>query len=391
MNLRGLIFLGWRYVSRNRGRAALLVAVFALSLALPSAIYLGVREANRTLLARAGSTPLILGAAGSPLELVFNALYFSKPDIAQLSRADLDTIRESGFARVIPLHVHFQARGFRIAGTSLDYFRHHGLETADGRLMTRLGDCVLGHEVARELGLRTGDSIVSTPSQLFDLAGVYPLKMRITGVLAPSGSADDRAVFCDVKTAWVIAGISHGHEDAAGSERVLERTDQHVTMNASVREYQEITDENIDSFHVHGTPDELPLTSAIVIPFDQRSETILLGRYLERDDGLQLIRPSAVMKELFDTVFRVRNLVLAALLLIGAAAAAIAILVFSLSNRLRHQEFVHLRDLGASPGSVRFLLAFEAGFTLLSAALLAGLLIAASVAALPFLTRTWLS
>ena len=42
--------------------------------------------------------------------------------------------------------------------------------------------------------MRVNSSCVPGPENLFDIAGVYPLKMKVTGVLAVSHSADDTAV-----------------------------------------------------------------------------------------------------------------------------------------------------------------------------------------------------
>ena len=44
--------------------------------------------------------------------------------------------------------------------------------------------------------------------------------MKVVGVLSPVATPDDEAVFVDVKTAWVIAGLAHGHDDvtAPGAE-----------------------------------------------------------------------------------------------------------------------------------------------------------------------------
>ena len=55
--------------------------------------------------------------------------------------------------------------------------------------------------------------MLSSPAGAFDVAGTFPLKMKVVGVLAPTGTADDEAVFVDLKTAWVIAGLAHGHTD----------------------------------------------------------------------------------------------------------------------------------------------------------------------------------
>jgi putative ABC transport system permease protein len=67
-------------------------------------------------------------------------------------------------------------------GTTLDYFDFRGLKVVEGRNLAVLGDCVLGARVAENLRLKPGDSLLSSPETLFDLAGVYPLKMKVVGV-----------------------------------------------------------------------------------------------------------------------------------------------------------------------------------------------------------------
>ena len=74
---------------------------------------------------------------------------------------------------------------------------------------------MVGADAARVLDVGVGDNVISSPENVFDLAGVYPLKMPVVGVLARSHSPDDDAVFVDVKTAWVIEGLGHGHQDLA--------------------------------------------------------------------------------------------------------------------------------------------------------------------------------
>jgi len=363
VNLAGILHLGWKHLSRQRVRAALLIAAVSLSLFLPLAVAITVRAAERHLRARAEETPLLLGAPGSPMELAFHALYFNRPEVPVFPIGVAREAGRKGGTRVIPVHARFQARGYRIVGTTLDYFPFRGLEIGGGRMMGTLGDCVLGATVARELGLGPGDKLASSPEQLFDLAGVYPLRMRVTGVLRAAGTPDDRAVFCDVKTAWVIEGIAHGHEEAARQDAaaVLEVKDGTVALNASIREFQEVTPENRASFHFHGDPESFPVTAAIVLAPDQRRETILLGRYRPGSGAtVWMCRPQDVMDELFGTLFRIRDFVVGALAAVGTCAVAITLLVFALSNRLRDEEFRFLVNLGAPRVTVRALLAFEA-------------------------------
>jgi putative ABC transport system permease protein len=395
MNLGGVFFLGWRYLGRNRAKTAMLVAAFTLVWLLPAGIALVVGKVESHLRVRAEGTPLLLGQAGSALELVFNGLYFTKPAIATLRHGETEAISESGLGTVIPLYARYAAANHRIVGTTLDYFDFRGLRIGEGRGLIDLGECVVGAAVGEANGIAPGDSIISTPETLFDLSGVYPLKMKVVGVLEASGTPDDAAIFVDLKTAWIIEGLGHGHEEAArlGDEaRLVDLSgsgDGIVRLNASVVEYNEVTVENVDAFHFHGDTSDYPVSAAIVIPADAKGQAILKGRY-EVAGGLQLVSPGAEMGELFATVFSVQNLVLRLLGVIGSATLAIGALVFLLSNRLRRGEFRHLHHLGADPGTVRALIAFEAGFVLAASLLLAGAGLCVLQVVAPILVRQWL-
>ena len=395
MNAVGVLFLGRRYLGRNRMKTALLVAAFTLVWLLPAGIALVVGKVEERLRARASGTPLLLGQAGSPLELVFNGLYFTKPAVATLSYGETEAVANDGLATVIPLYARYAAANHRIVGTTLDYFDFRGLEIREGRGLIDLGECVVGAGVAAKNGIVPGDSVISTPETLFDLAGVYPLKMRVVGVLAPSGTPDDGAIFVDLKTAWIIEGLGHGHEDAGelGEEARLAGVsgsgDGAVRLNASVVQYNEVTEENVDDFHFHGEIADYPVTAAIVIPGDAKAQALLKGRY-GKAGGLQLVSPEAEMDELFATVFSVQDLVLRLLGAIGVATLAIGTLVFLLSNRLRRDEFRHLRHLGADPGTVRALVLFEGAFVVVTSLALAVLGLAILQGVAPVLLRQWL-
>ena len=137
-------------------------------------------------------------------------------------------------------------------------------------------------------------------------------------------------------------------------------------------QYNEVTPENAASFHFHGEIGDNPFTSIIVIPNDAKSQAIIKGRYAT-SEALQLISPEEEMDELFATVFGVQQLVLWLLGVVGAATLLIGGLVFLLSYRLRREEFGHLRRIGADMATLRALIAFEAGFVILSSMVVSGI------------------
>jgi putative ABC transport system permease protein len=285
------------------------------------------------------------------------ALYFTDDRPERLDMAAADAVWDSGLAEAMPIHRRFTAEGAPVVGVTLDYFAFRDLSIAEGRGLATLGEAVLGAAAAEALGLGPGDALTSDPETLFDLDGVYPLRMRVVGVLAPTGGPDAGAVFVDVKTAWVIEGIGHGHDDVVADGAAVAEA---VAADPALVDHREITPETLDSFHFHGDPGRFPVDAVIVAPFDARSATILRGRYLGRDAAAQMIAPAEVVGGLFERVFRVKR-VLDAVVAMAAAAALLAIgLALWLSAQLRRGEMETAFRLGGRRGAIARLIAAEA-------------------------------
>ena len=369
------LYLAWRYLVYHRVKTAILVTSITLIVYLPVGLDVLVSQSAAQLTARAEATPLLIGAKGSPLELVLNSLYLESKAPETASYAQVDRIAESELAQPIPLYVRFHAREHPIVGTTFEYFEFRGLSFAAGRAMALLGECVVGARVAESLGVGPGDSVVSSPESVFDLAGVYPLKMRVVGVLEPAHTPDDLAIFADLKTAWIIEGLGHGHSDLSrleASSAVLSRRGDTIVANASVVQYNEITQENIDSFHFHGDLSGYPITAVIAVPETEKSGVILMGRYQGAEEAGQIVRPIEVMQELLETILTIQSYVVTAVVIVGAATLATAALVFLLSLRLRRREIETMVKLGGARLAVASVLVSEVAVVLVLSTALAG-------------------
>lgn len=372
-----VLYLAWRYLAYHRFKTAILVASITLIVYLPVGLNILVSQSAEQLTARAEATPLLVGAKGSPLELVLSSLYFESDVPPQMQYAEVRRVEQSGLARAIPLHTRFRTRHSPIVGTSLEYFKFRGLEIENGRQLGMLGECVLGAQAARQAGVRPGDSIMSSSESVFDIAGVYPLKMKVVGVFAATAAPDDRAVFVDVKTAWVIAGLAHGHQDLNQPDSgtaVLRKEGNKITANASVMQYNEITADNVASFHFHGDSAEFPVTSVIAVPQDDKSGTLLQGRYLGDDELVQVVEPPRVMDELLQTILTVRRYILIAVGLVAIATLASMTLVFMLSLQLRCREMETIIKIGGSRFRIASLIAAEVLSVIVAGAISAVLL-----------------
>ncbi|MBE7462657.1 MAG: hypothetical protein HS116_04085 [Planctomycetes bacterium] len=380
--MSGPLFLAWRYVLHHRLQTALLVACVTLTVGLPLAVQMLVQRYSEQLMARAHSTPLVAGARGSRYDLVLHALYFRGAAPPGLQAGDAKRLREEELGLAIPLYARFTAQGAPLVGTSLDYFYFRGLETAAGHLPLRLGDCVVGAAAARRLGVQPGGALLTDPENVLDLAGAYPLKLRVTGVLAPSGSPDDDAVFADLRTVWIAQGLGHGHTDVVKNAEpgtILKREDGNVVANAALTAYTEITEANIASFHFHGDEDTFPLGAVLVVPPDAKAAALLRGRY-ERHERVQLRVPVAEIEGLLGLVFKAKRFFDANFALVALATAGFLALTVWLSLRLRARERETLFRLGCRRGTVALAMAAELGIifvlSLTLAALAAGLMVA---------------
>lgn len=340
--MRNAAALALAYLRFHWIASVALILSIALIAAVPIATRIILTAGEASLLDRAGTTPLLLGARDSALDLTLGALYFDGPAPRSLTNGDAEAVWDSGLGIAIPLHLGLSARGQPVVGTRVDYFDFRGLALATGRPLAQIGDAVIGAGVARSLGLTAGDTLITDAQTLFDLAGVYPLQLTVSGVLARAHSADDDAVFVDLNTAWIIAGIGHGHDDP-----VATGDGQAVIASPAIAQFNRITPQNIDSFHLHADPAVLPIHAVIVVPTDDRASAIVQGRYLEQANPLQIVTPLTVIRGLLDTLLRIGRLIDLIVIIVSAATLIAVGLSLSLATRLRAAEMATFHRLGA--------------------------------------------
>lgn len=374
--MKDIVFLAWNYLKYHWAKTLFLLLAISLVIFIPLALDRLAEQGSEKLLRRAVSTPLLLGARGSATELCLSSLYFKSPKLEGIPFNKMKELEAQELAQTIPLQVEYRVRDQPIVGTTSAYFSFRGLDFAEGRSMALLGECVLGSKAAQKLNASVGSSVISSPAGAFDLAGSFPLKMTVVGILQPSQTPDDEAVFTDVKTTWVISGKAHGHQDVdedTADSLLLSRSEEVAIASPAVLSYTEITPENIGSFHFHGNPQDYLINAVIAVPKDKKSELMLRGRYEQEVGDVQLVLPEEVIEELVDTVISVRDLLLLAALSIGVATLLVTTLVFLLSIQLRKREIATMKSIGAAHGVVRGVLLAEIlmviGFSLLLAGL----------------------
>jgi putative ABC transport system permease protein len=334
--------------------------------------------AETELMQRAASTPLVYGPPGSQLDLSLNSLFFEGEERAELTMEDYETLAQMYLGTVLPILRTHSARGFPVVGTDIEYFTFRNLEIAQGRPFVGLGEAVIGADLADKLGIVPGGMIQSDSKQVFELAGAYPVRMPVVGVLARTGTSDDRAVFVDLNTAWIVAGIGHGHEDLTTSKDesvLLSKDDDRIVANAKLTEYIEISPKDADAFHLHGDPSKFPLTALLIAPIDDRSAAIIRGRVEDQGSRRQIFRPTAVISNLLDEVFRVKSILDLLVAAVTFAALLALGMMIALSMKLRRAEFELVHQLGGDRSAMTRIVLAELALILMASCALCAILL----------------
>jgi putative ABC transport system permease protein len=380
--MRHAFVLAIAHLVHHRGRTTLLVLALALVTLVPLFVRTLLATGTDAMMARARATPLVVGARGSDLDLVVASLYFGGNALQSLPRSfpigDGRRFERHDHRLVVPLHLGITAQRIPVVGTSLDYFDLRGLRLAEGRSFGILGECVLGADAAA-LMVRP---IVTDAVDPYNLAGILPLELVPVGVLERTGTPDDGAIFVDVKTAWTILGLGHGHQAAQTIEDPNDRIaaipggdggGEHVVASERLRHYDRITPENLASFHFHGDTNRFPIHALLVRPGDEKDGTLLRASFQRADEPLQIVKPTEAMRRLVDEVLRIRRLLDLVLGSIFAMTACVVGLVIALSIRLRRDELTTMVRLGAARGTIARLIVAELCCLILATAVVVAL------------------
>ena len=336
---------------RNRKFTA---ALTVLSIALAVLLLLGVErirhESRASFAATISGTDLIVGARSSPVHLLLYSVFHIGNATNNLRWDSYRAIAANpAVAWTIPLSLGDSHRGYRVLGTTPDYFEHFRF-ARDRRLVLAQGkgfgderDAVLGADVADTLKIRRGEPIViahGAGDVSFSLHEHYPF--TVAGILARTGTPVDRTVHVS------LAGLDAVHEDtdAGGATDPL----------AAI-----VLEERHASANIPSTPRAI---TAFLVGLKSRSTALSMQRWVNEYSGepLTAVLPGVALQEVWEitsavekTLFAVSGLVV----VVGLAGMLVALLT-SLSERRR--EMAILRSVGARPAHVFALILGEAAF-----------------------------
>jgi len=340
-------------------RVTALLTVFAIAVSV--ALLLGVEKlrtgAREGFAATVSGTDLIVGPRSGPLNLLLYSVFQLGEPTASVSWASFELVRRHpDVAWAVPISLGDSHRGFRVMGTSRDYFDHfrYGrkapLAFDAGRPFEDRHDAVVGAAVAASLGYGLGDSVeLSHGLGDVSFAPHEDHAFRISGILAPTGTPVDRLVIVSLEA---ITAIHEGWQGGARAS-VAPPADHHA--------------------HDPAPPEKV---TAFLVGMKSRPAVLQMQRALNdyRGEPLTAVLPGVALGEMWRLVGVADRamLAVAGCVVLAGLVGMVATLLTGLNERRR--EMAVLRSVGARPGHVFGLLVLESTFLSLIGVLAGGAL-----------------
>ncbi len=352
--LATIVGLAVRSLWNRRGTALLTIFSIAVSVTLLLGVERVRTEARASFANTISGTDLIVGARSGDLNLLLYSVFRignATNNITWQTYKDLAQRRE--VAWTIPISLGDSHRGFRVLGTSADYYQHYRfagdrtLQFAAGGPVADLFDAVIGADVARQLGYVVGQPVVvahGLGATSFMNHDDKPFVIR--GILKKTGTPVDRTVHVSLEAIEAI------HADWQSGTRIRG---------------QEISPEQVRTLDL--TPKAI---TAVLVGLKSRAASFRLQRALNEypEEPLSAIIPGVALQQLWDLVgvVEIALLAISGFVVLGGLLGMLTAILTSLNERRR--EMAILRSVGARPWHIFGLLVSEAGLLALAGVIL---------------------
>lgn len=357
--------LSWRNLLHKPLSTLLSVLLFALSIGLISLLLNLRQQADEQFDNNLAGVDLVVGAKGSPLELVLNSMYhvgYANGNISLKEAKPFFNARNPVVAEAIPLSLGDSYRGYRIVGTIPKLLDWYGVELAQGELWAKDFSAVIGAEVALVNGLSIGDRFRSNHGIIDEGENniEHDDDYVISGILKESGTVMDQLVLTTNQTYW------HSHENHDGA---AVDADDHEGHDHDGHDHADHTEHD----HEKEAPVSADPLTRLLAADPEKELTSLLVRYknassfqalnfprnINENTDLLAANPAYEISEVrrqFDSGQRILGILVLAITIVSSLSIFIAL--FS-SLRERRYELALLRVLGSGRGRLFALIIIE--------------------------------
>lgn len=339
--------IAWGYLWNRKFITFLTVLSVALGVALISSVLTLRQETERRFVEEGQAFDAVVGAKGSPLQLVLMAVYFMDSPTGNIRWSEYEKVRDHEWVTAaFPISMGDSFRNARIVGTMPELFEHtwtspasgevtRPFTIADGRVFEKPFEAVIGSFVASDAGLKLGTQFLSSHGGAEHEEHPY----TVVGIFEPSGTPNDHAIFCDLESVW----LSHPHEDDEDEAVAGNGADAHA--GGDDLEEREITAVLINL----GSP---------AWRFKFRDEF--------KDSTVQAAIPIMEIQKMFRQFLSTVQTILMSVAYLVVVVSSISIMIgLYMSIQMRRRDLAVMRALGAGAGDIFGAVILEAIFVTL--------------------------
>ena len=336
----------------------LLLLAFGISVVV--ILLLAVSQIEDRFSRNAKDIGLVVGAKGSPLQLILSAIYHIDYPTGNIKIKDARKIMKNPLVKqAIPLGLGDSYQTFRIVGTTHDYFKHFNCQIKEGKLWEKTLDVVIGSEVAQQANLKIGDKFLGAHGLEADGHAHEGHDYVVVGIMQPNGMVTDRLILTAMESIWEV------HEE----KEAIEELENHAnSTKIKEKEYGDHDKKGHNDKEVHKHHTEVKIDSAtleereytaLIVKYRSPMAAVTLPRLVNSISNLQAASPAAEVSRLFNLIgIGAEILRFFALAIIGISFLSMFGVLY---NALKERQFdiALMRTLGASRLKVFVLIIFE--------------------------------
>lgn len=362
--------IAWKNIWFKPLNTMLSIILLTASVAIITVLVLLQKQFEEQFSSSMDNIDLVLGAKGSPLQLILSSVYQIDAPPGNISYEEAQKWMEHPFiATAIPLAYGDNYKGFRIIGTTKDYLEKFNAHIIEGDFYTNDFDVVIGHQVAEKLGLKVGDTFFGTHGDAAEGEVHEDHPYKIVGVASKTGQVLDNVILCSINSVWHMHDHEHDHNHGNDSAREDHQIHNHNHSHDHHQEHMHRQSET--DHHIHHGEEHLQDSvsefhgkeiTAVLLKFRNKMGIVTWPRIIAQNTPLQAASPAIEINRLF-AMFGVGLEALAYLAYGIMLISGISIFV-ALYNTLKERkyEFALLRVHGASRVQLLILVLFESVF-----------------------------
>ncbi|MBE2208593.1 MAG: ABC transporter permease [Saprospiraceae bacterium] len=356
-----LLQLSWKNLTFKPLSTLLNVVLFALGAGLISLLLLLDRQLEEKFEKNLAGINLVIGAKGSPLQLILSGMYHIDAPTGNLPIEECKAFLRPGhpfIEKAVPLSLGDSYKSYRIVGTDLNFPKLYNASLREGRLWEKTFEVCVGASAAERLGLKLGDAFHSSHGFVQDdnLVHTDADKFRVVGIFNPTGAVIDQLIVTPTQSIWAVhAGHDHSEEEDEAA---------HEHEGEAVHEHEHAHSEFDLSAPLHEQTDRA--ITSILLKFKARNvQTLNMQRSINENTNMQAATPAIEITRLRGLMgMGAEALRVLAFVIIGVSGLSIFISLFG-SLRERRYELALMRVMGASPFRLMVLILSEGVITAL--------------------------